>query len=656
MTRLPLRSEDSRARRHESRNHLRLKQQSRQKNRRLFFESLEDRRVLATGVFNNVPEASGYSLIYELDIPANADFDAVAPVYAVDNSAAFMQTFDRVAYYLELNSATFGSQWVYASMNAFTTNDTLINVPNASTKVFQQLVSSMNVFSNVAGIANGTGISTGNIEFWPNDYSAPNQISIPNANTGNLDFGDTRSTGGSHGSMQIHNHDLDGGGAGTAGQTLFAYNNWNSNGANAATLGIGNSPSGNPDWTFATTVGSYTLKKLAVLVRPSSAITSTPQNVSGTAGADTLLLQMNAGVPQYQLNGGAFVTLTGGQFVFDGLGDDDTVTIDTTGGNPIPLAGAQFIGNTDTGVLPGDNIVLQGPATTLLYSFINNNDGSINIDGRILSYTGLEPIADNMVVANRSFSFSGAAETITLADSGGVDGKTSIDSSLGEVVVFNNPTASLTIITNGGDLVNLDSVDPAFAAAVTLDGTGALNTYEWNTAAILPTTTNLTVNGGAATTLDLNGSAVTLGSLAGNGGVNMQATGSLVTGNATNTTYSGILSGGTAGTTRLTKNGVGSFTLANAANSFLGDILVNGGGALAIAGTASTQPNALGSGANKSVTLDNGIFRTSANYDPGANTVDFVLGAGGGTFDVTGGTLTINDDSDAAAQLRAQAT
>ena len=43
---------------------------------------------------------------------------------------------------------------------------------------------------------------------------------------------------------------------------------------------------------------------------------------------------------------------------------------------------------------------------------------------------------------------------------------------------------------------------------------------------------------------------VTLGSLAGNGGVNMQATGSLVTGNATNTTYSGILSGGTAGTTR----------------------------------------------------------------------------------------------------------
>ncbi len=433
--------------------------------RRLNVEPLEDRRLLATGVFANVPEAAGYSLIYELPIPNNANFSTTVP-YTVNNSAGWTQTFDRIAYYLELTSATYGSQWVYASMDAFTTDVTKIGVPKG--QLFQRAVASMNVFSNAAGVATGTGISTGNIEFWSSNYGAakssanspPNQVPSPtNASDSVFDFGDSGGgTGTGHGSMQIHNYDVDGTGSGTAGQTLFGFNRWNSGGG--SDLGIGNqlAGTGNPDWTHAANSAIYTLKNLAVLVRPTALPASTPQNVSGTSGPDNLLLQVNGGNAQYTLDGGTnWFNLTGGHFVFDGQGDDDTVTIDTTNGNPIPVTGAQFIGNTDTGVPPGDNIVLQGPATTVLYSFVSNNDGSINIDGRTLSYTGLEPITDNLNAANRSFSFTGGAETITLADTGGADGLTTIDSDLGESVTFANPTNSLTIITNGGDTVNLNS-------------------------------------------------------------------------------------------------------------------------------------------------------------------------------------------------------
>ena len=49
-------------------------------------------------------------------------------------------------------------------------------------------------------------------------------------------------TGAGHASMQIHNYG--------AGQTLFGYSAWGA--VRTSELGIGNQPSGNPDWTFNT--------------------------------------------------------------------------------------------------------------------------------------------------------------------------------------------------------------------------------------------------------------------------------------------------------------------------------------------------------------------------------------------------------------------
>jgi len=201
----------------------------------------------------NVAEASQYRLVYELAIPANADYESNVPPYMIDNTAS-VQSFNRIGYCLELNS-----NWVWVSMDAFTTVPSRIGVPVSSTgATFQRKVSNMNVASNVSGIVTGTGITTGNIEFWHHCYGTVGVLGLGGANNNLYDFDDN--PGGQaascYGSMQVHNY-----GAQT---TIFAYNAWDSGGDDD--LGIGNHPSGHPDWTIAANAGSYTVRDLKIYV------------------------------------------------------------------------------------------------------------------------------------------------------------------------------------------------------------------------------------------------------------------------------------------------------------------------------------------------------------------------------------------------------
>ncbi|MDF1739372.1 MAG: autotransporter-associated beta strand repeat-containing protein, partial [Verrucomicrobiales bacterium] len=218
--------------------------------------------LAASQVFTNVAEANGYVLAYEL-IPDDGVNGSNPFPYAVNNTAT-VQPFDRVAYYLELDSGS-GLEWVYVSMDAFTTDLAEIGIPNGSDLfVHQQIVNNMNVFASAgSGITTGTGLSTGNIEIWPSNYGGSNGNSIPNAGSG-FDFGDSgASTSLGYGSFQIHNHDLDGTGPGTAGQTIFAYNDWRGSGD----LGIGSQSSVDLDWTFSNNIDSYSVKRMAILVQ-----------------------------------------------------------------------------------------------------------------------------------------------------------------------------------------------------------------------------------------------------------------------------------------------------------------------------------------------------------------------------------------------------
>jgi alpha-N-arabinofuranosidase len=207
----------------------------------------------------NVPEAADYSLVYQLPID-NATFRPEQ--YVVDRSKSVPDgSFGRVAYYLELESAAFGKQWVWVSMDAFTDKAGLLGVPKTEEHTQQKPVTHLNVASNVAGIVNGDDLE-GNIEFWTMNYGGQPSHVVPGG-TGTHDFDDTHAPG-NYGSMQVHNY--------VAKQTLFAYNHWNDTAT--SDLGIGNQPKGNPDWTFSAPIHAdgYTVKNLYVLVSARGAV------------------------------------------------------------------------------------------------------------------------------------------------------------------------------------------------------------------------------------------------------------------------------------------------------------------------------------------------------------------------------------------------
>jgi len=208
-----------------------------------------------TDALASVAEAKEYQLVYDLDL-AKLGHDIT---YDVDNHAKIQQSFDRIAYLVELQQDNGASRYVYVSVDAFTNDLGKIGIPTlASGAKFQQNLTRMNIMSNVKGIVTGTDLAGGNIEFWPNNYGPSNTAAVPAASNENYDFGDQPTDpADGYGSMQIHNHD--------AKQTLFAINNWRAGGA--ADIGIGNSPiAKNTDWTFAANAKSYTAKRIRVLV------------------------------------------------------------------------------------------------------------------------------------------------------------------------------------------------------------------------------------------------------------------------------------------------------------------------------------------------------------------------------------------------------
>ena len=162
-----------------------------------------------------------------------------------------------------------------------------------------------------------------------------------------------------------------------------------------------------------------------------------------------------------------------------GSSDDDALILDFTAGNPIPVDGLIFDGGGQDST--GDTLnITNGSANIIKHSFANASDGSIDIDGSLITYTGLEPITDEMSAGNRVFTFNGGAETITFSDDGDAgDGESVIDSTLGESVTFANPMVSLTINAgDGDDSVDLNSIDSLFAASITVNGDDGNDTVD----------------------------------------------------------------------------------------------------------------------------------------------------------------------------------
>jgi len=232
----------------------------------------------------NVSEASQYGVVYELDIPTNANYNTKSAInYAVNNSGITGLNFSRVAYFLQLDN-----KWVWVSMNKFSNKLTDYGVPYANSNIiWQQVVTGMNVYGSTgSNVTNATNIN-GNIEIWPDCYSTGLGLNGIGGNPNTYDFNDTRSAGSNcYGSFQVHNYG--------ASQTLFAYNSFMNN--NTSDLGIGNNTgsSGHPDWTFQYNANTYTTRKLYIMVNGYSVTAPSPSTQTVCLNGTTTALSVSA--------------------------------------------------------------------------------------------------------------------------------------------------------------------------------------------------------------------------------------------------------------------------------------------------------------------------------------------------------------------------
>ncbi|WP_271856178.1 HYR domain-containing protein, partial [Patiriisocius marinus] len=163
------------------------------------------------------------------------------------------------------------------------------------------------------------------------------------------------------------------------------------------------------------------------------------------------------------------ITSVTGDITINTNGGDDSLTTDFSGGNFQDII--NYDGGAQNNTNPGDILTLQGGGTfaTVEHTFTNASDGGVAVSGNgAINYVGLEPVIDNLMVADRIFTFTGADESIFLVNEA-TTGSNIIDSTLGESVTFTNPTNSLTINTdiNGGsgtDNIGIGDIDAAFNA------------------------------------------------------------------------------------------------------------------------------------------------------------------------------------------------
>ncbi len=250
------------------------------------------------------PCLEGYTLVQGMNI-ANQMYDNLhksgTKYELADNVQKLKEQgvlFDRVGYCLEYAPmADAPLEYVFVTFDSanMTTNVTKIGVPDFPSGIFyQQVVKNLEVTSNVKGVQTGN-FKRGYLEFWPCNYGqgakgtiagrGPSTHQIPAEDTkGAISEGNPFSydindaphwvEAAGYGSMQVHNLD--------ALQTVFAFNSFvPSNKNNPKAFGIGNAPSGEPDYTFNYDKGKYAVANLYTFIRPCKAVLTTNEAKSG---------------------------------------------------------------------------------------------------------------------------------------------------------------------------------------------------------------------------------------------------------------------------------------------------------------------------------------------------------------------------------------
>jgi Ca2+-binding RTX toxin-like protein len=251
---------------------------------------------------------------------------------------------------------------------------------------------------------------------------------------------------------------------------------------------------------------------ITITVNEDASLNAGPQANDGNPDTFRLVRSSNGEDLEGYLNDG-LVFVRGFADVTDlavtGSADDDTLIVDLSFGDPIPAGGISFDGGG-----PGDNDALAltgGTVETLIYTVLDESSGTVSVDGKLISYTGLEPIMDDLVVASRVFVFGGGNDTITV-DVGAT--RTTVDSPTSESVQFVNPTGMVTILGGDGDDSIVVTGSPPYALQVDAGGGNNTVTSSVPVSGLITGTSGADVivvsESGGVVGIDVNGTASTL--------------------------------------------------------------------------------------------------------------------------------------------------
>ncbi|HRZ56686.1 MAG TPA: Ig-like domain-containing protein, partial [Candidatus Paceibacterota bacterium] len=252
----------------------------------------------------------------------------------------------------------------------------------------------------------------------------------------------------------------------------------------------------------------------------------------GAAGAEIRVVVDGETVFQRPL-----ATLFGGLTII-GDAQNQSLTIDFSGEDPLPPGGIHFSGGAGSDTLT----IANGTFTHVINTFTGSGQGTIQLDDRpAITYTGLEPVdLVGNALTDLTINLPPGADHALVEDVTG-EGSWRISSTDAiptfEATSFSCPSHSLTINANDGDTVILAGFDPLFNTPnVAFTGTGGGNRFVLQAGERLPDVTALTLAGDAE--WDLNGQVETIGSLSDAAGGTKVSLGSgqLVVGGSNTTT------------------------------------------------------------------------------------------------------------------------
>ena len=166
---------------------------------------------------------------------------------------------------------------------------------------------------------------------------------------------------------------------------------------------------------------------------------------AGDGTPDTFAFTQSGGNINLSINGQPFVNnpITSPEISVSGTDDDDTVTFDL-GGGTLPTFNFDAGNGTDSLTLSNAH------GNTLTYTPVNLTDGTLDIDGNVITFTGLDPIVqsgslDNVIITDNTVGNHSMAFTSV---GGGTQTQVTGDF---ETLTFANPRTSLTLNSGVGD-------------------------------------------------------------------------------------------------------------------------------------------------------------------------------------------------------------